>query len=200
MLLLKQIRKSLNLTQSYVAKKVGISQQSYANYENETTQAPYSILIQLAAFFNCSLDELFKKNEEPNNQINKSDYNAYSKFTKLKELRNINQKTQKDIANYIGYQQTLVSKWEKGEREPSIDALKKISKYFNVSIDYLLDNEIVNQQTNTLQDYQQEFIEYVKTMNELECFQAKAHIETLRKMQTDKQQAKELYNILKRNS
>ena len=45
------------------------------------------------------------------------------------------------LADLTGYRQTLVSKWENNEREPDIATLKKLANYFNVSIDYLVENE-----------------------------------------------------------
>lgn len=60
---------------------------------------------------------------------------------RLKELRKQTNSTQKDIARITGYQQTLISKWECGEREPDCSALKNMANYFNVSVDYLIGNE-----------------------------------------------------------
>ena len=34
-----------------------------------------------------------------------------------------------------------LSHYENGKREPSLDMLNKLSKYFNVSIDYLINGE-----------------------------------------------------------
>ena len=126
-------------------------------------------------------------------------------MNKIRDLRKEKQLTQEQLGKMFGYSANAIGQYESGAREPSFNTLFQLADYFNVSIDYLLGysetlQEVNNNKVNTLPDYQQEFIEYVKTMNELECFQAKAHIETLRKMQTDKQQARELYNILKRNS
>lgn len=60
---------------------------------------------------------------------------------RLKELRKEKNKTQQDIARLTGYKQTLVSKWEHGDREPDTETLIKLAKYFNVSVDYLIGKE-----------------------------------------------------------
>lgn len=123
-------------------------------------------------------------------------------MNRIKYLRKEEKLTQEQLGKYIGFSANAIGQYETGIREPNFETLIKLADYFNVSIDYLLGRttqrnlEFVNNEK--LEPYKKEFIDYVKTMNELECFQAKAHIETLRKMQTDKQQAKELYNILKR--
>ncbi len=57
---------------------------------------------------------------------------------RLKELRKERQLLQKQVASDLGVTQVCVAKWETGDREPSIDMLIKIAKYFAVSTDYLL--------------------------------------------------------------
>ena len=53
-------------------------------------------------------------------------------------VREKNGFTQKDIATKLGVEPAAISKYELDMREPNIEALKKLSTIFNVSIDYLL--------------------------------------------------------------
>ncbi len=46
--------------------------------------------------------------------------------------------TQTQLANILGYGYTAISNYESGRNEPSINDLKKIADFFNVSLDYLL--------------------------------------------------------------
>lgn len=62
-------------------------------------------------------------------------------ISKLKEIRKKFGYSQHDIGKKLGYNQTLVSKWEKGTCDPGTDALLKLSDLFNISIDELLCNE-----------------------------------------------------------
>lgn len=48
---------------------------------------------------------------------------------------------QKEIAAVTGMHPTNYNKVEKGEREPSIDALDKIAKFFGLTIDQLIHHE-----------------------------------------------------------
>ena len=60
---------------------------------------------------------------------------------KLKELRFKNDITQVEFAKLLGVAQQTVGSWEKEKSAPNYELLKQIAKYFNVSIDYLLDND-----------------------------------------------------------
>ena len=68
---------------------------------------------------------------------------------KLKELRFKNDITQSVFAKMLGVSQQAVGGWEKDIAYPNIDTLKQIAKYFNVSIDYLLDNDGAGANANT---------------------------------------------------
>ena len=58
---------------------------------------------------------------------------------RLKELRKSRKITQLKLAMELNMAQNTISRYETGEREPSINDLIKIADYFNVSIDYLLE-------------------------------------------------------------
>ena len=60
---------------------------------------------------------------------------------RLKELRQSKGVTQREVANAIGCSTQAYAKYERGEREPDNSTLKLLSKYFSVSIDYILYND-----------------------------------------------------------
>jgi repressor LexA len=66
---------------------------------------------------------------------------------KLKKLRKATKKTQAQIANLLNIKQTTYSGYENGTSEPSNDMLFTIARLFDVSIDYLLDNELAEPET-----------------------------------------------------
>lgn len=57
---------------------------------------------------------------------------------RLKELRLQNGYTQKNLADLVGCDQSMIARWEKGECEPTASAIKNIALIFCVSADYLL--------------------------------------------------------------
>ncbi len=54
----------------------------------------------------------------------------------LKELRMDFGITQLDLGRQIGYTQASISKWEKGERIPSVNDLITVANFFGVDLDY----------------------------------------------------------------
>lgn len=65
---------------------------------------------------------------------------------RLKELRKERKLTQKQLAENLGIATSTIIKYERGEREPNIQNLKRFANYFNVTVDYLLgfDDEFNN--------------------------------------------------------
>lgn len=57
---------------------------------------------------------------------------------KLKELRIEKGLTQEQLAKELGYNQSMISFWEKGINEPTETAIRKTAQFFGVSSDYLL--------------------------------------------------------------
>lgn len=61
---------------------------------------------------------------------------------KIFTLRKKNGLSQDELAGELGVTRQAVYKWESGIASPEIDKLKSLSKLFNVSFDYLLNDEI----------------------------------------------------------
>lgn len=62
-----------------------------------------------------------------------------SKFNqRLRELRNERKLSQQALANILGISKSSINMYERGEREPGLDLVLKLSMIFNASADYLL--------------------------------------------------------------
>lgn len=57
---------------------------------------------------------------------------------KLRELRLERGISQKELGENLGFCNQSVSFWETGQREPDLDSIVKICKYFDVTSDFLL--------------------------------------------------------------
>ena len=64
-----------------------------------------------------------------------NNYEVKNLLTMLKILRKKNRITQRELANALHISQTSVSKYERGESEPDLEMVIKMSDYFGVTID-----------------------------------------------------------------
>ena len=61
---------------------------------------------------------------------------AYVK--KIRDLREDHDKTQQEIADYLGTSQTMYARYERGANELPIHHLMKLCDFYGVSADYFL--------------------------------------------------------------
>ncbi|MDO4328726.1 MAG: helix-turn-helix transcriptional regulator [Lachnospiraceae bacterium] len=62
----------------------------------------------------------------------------YKKYLALLGKTN---KTTYQVSKETGVSQTAFSNWKSGRSEPSLESLRKLAKYFNVPIEYFLNEE-----------------------------------------------------------
>ena len=60
-------------------------------------------------------------------------------YKRIKELREDNDKTQNEIAKYLGMKQPQYCRYENGLRDIPSDILVALCKYYDVSADYILE-------------------------------------------------------------
>ncbi len=59
-------------------------------------------------------------------------------YKRIRDLREDNDKTQKQIAEYLFCDQSLYSKYERGLREVPVSIIIKLAQYYKTSTDYIL--------------------------------------------------------------
>ena len=59
-------------------------------------------------------------------------------YYRIKELRIDNDKTQKEIAEYLNIAQRTYSGYENGSRNIPVQVIVALAKYYNTTTDYLL--------------------------------------------------------------
>ncbi len=57
---------------------------------------------------------------------------------RIRDLREDNDLKQKDIAEYLICDQSLYSKYERGERPLPLELADRLADYYGVSVDYLM--------------------------------------------------------------
>ena len=101
--------------------------------------------------------------------------------TRLKELRSEQNLTQKALASQLNLSTNIICEWEKGRCSPNIETLKKLSKIFKCSIDYLLGNEddfgVISFENvaQELTSEERELLEYFRKLNTLNRMHVSAY-------------------------
>jgi len=68
---------------------------------------------------------------------------------RLREIRCNRKLTQKQVADQIGCSPGAYSKYENGDREPSIDILNRLADFYGVSVDYLIGRDVLEHRALT---------------------------------------------------
>ena len=64
-------------------------------------------------------------------------------MNRIRELRKQMNMTQRELAKYLQIADSTLSYWEMGRYEPDNEALMKLSRFFQVSIDYILGGSFI---------------------------------------------------------
>ena len=63
---------------------------------------------------------------------------------RLKELRVKNSITQSQLAEYLGVDQSYISKFESGQRQLSVLSLEKLANLFGLPVESLLEGDFIS--------------------------------------------------------
>jgi len=94
---IQDLRKTNSISQSQLAKKIGVSLTQLQRYENKGVQPPADVLKKLADMFNVSIDFLVYGNTEQKAQQSIKDNELLSQFKAVEELDSKDKSTIKDI-------------------------------------------------------------------------------------------------------
>lgn len=73
---------------------------------------------------------------------------------KLRTIREERDLSQADLAKAVGVHQRHVSAWENGINKPSLDNIMHLSKFFGVSIDYLVFDNVPREGVEAINDFE----------------------------------------------
>ncbi len=93
-----------------------------------------------------------------------------AKYTRIKDLREDCDKTQQELADYLGTSTQHYGKYENGHAEIPFERAIMLAKYYNVSLDYIagLTNSKKGLSRGELSDSQQELMRLVSTLTSSE--------------------------------
>ncbi len=127
-----------SVTESAIAENTGIPVSCISLYVRGQ-QAPYvDSLIKLADYFNCSVDYLLGRTDEP---VLKK-YKTCPPFPqRINELLEIYEYTSYKIYNEGGISKSSYYEWKRGKSLPTVENLVKLANVLNCSIDFVLGRE-----------------------------------------------------------
>ncbi|CAM3609902.1 helix-turn-helix transcriptional regulator [Elizabethkingia occulta] len=106
--------------------------------------------------------------------------------TKLRKLRNFRKLSQVELAEALQISQTAYNKWESGATKPSLDNILKLSQFYNIYIEELIDESplrtadsekeirITEEAISAIIQNQNELIGLIRQQNELLILLSKA--------------------------
>lgn len=107
-------------------------------------------------------------------------------MNRIKELRQSLNLTQKELAEKIGFNQTVIGKYERGDLEPNLETLKKLSVIFECSIDYIIGHSddfgnvtIQQKSPSSLTPEEQKLLENYRSLPREERSQASEYVQFL---------------------
>ena len=136
--LLTLTRENNYYTQEEVAKILGVSQATYARYENGKLFPSIESLCKIAIKFNVSLDYILglSKNKTPYDKF--ATFNNDTLVRNLITLRRKANYTQKVLAQKLSCAHNTISMYEHGHCKISYDILIKLSKLYKIPTDYIV--------------------------------------------------------------
>lgn len=142
---LKEARKKAGLTQLQIGEKLGITAQSYSQYETGKRSPKRETLEKIAEALNLGYG--YAKDGEPYfyefTDVKSDDKNSHQQIIgrKIKECR-IGKMTQKELGRYIGKSTSTIKRYENGLVEVPTETLKQIASVLDISMTYFNDDPI----------------------------------------------------------
>lgn len=125
-----------NLSRLQLSKRIGISFETLNGYFNKNFYPELSVAIKLANYFNCSIHYLMGLTDNFNNK----EINELSFIDTLKKLMKENNLSIEKFTKALNMSEANFYRWQSGKTQPAMNSLIAISKFFDVTIDYLVQN------------------------------------------------------------
>lgn len=148
---IKQRRIELNLTQSYIQMKTGISSGNLSEIENGNRTPSMATLYRLSDILACSIDWIVKGAYEPehvmsddmaetdiNNLITEKGFDMEAVGARIKKYRKLLGLSQTDVYEKCGITSGALSRIEHGKTVPSILIFYNLSEILNCDMKWLL--------------------------------------------------------------
>ena len=135
------LREDRGISQVELAERIGVSKQNMYKYENDIiTNIPSDKIESMAKVLNVSPGYImgWEDDKDKISDISATNANESMIGNRLKQLRENKGYNMRQMAAALNLPYTTYVNYEKGEREPNSEQLILFSKYFDVSIDYII--------------------------------------------------------------
>lgn len=134
---LKNFREDNDLLQKEIAKRIGISQQTYSMWENGTKIIPLKHLNTLCNIYDVNMDYFLgiSNKKIKTNKIKTLDKKLIG--SNIKKIRNDNNLTIRNLANYLNTTPSTISAYENGKTLILTAFAYQICIKYNISMDWL---------------------------------------------------------------
>lgn len=103
--LIRDLREDHDLTQREVASYLGISQQTYSNYENGVREIPTNTVVALAKYYQVSTDYLLNSGSGylGNTSLDSPYLNETTLHDVMYDIQGLNEEARKELLNFIRF-------------------------------------------------------------------------------------------------
>lgn len=140
---LKDIRTDRDKKQTEIAEILKVRQEQYSRWERKPSIMPIEKYIELAKYYNVTLDYLVGIDDYVDPFDATVAANTARKYqhdirTQIRNAREDKDLSQQEVADLIPMHQTSYSRIERGFQEPNIQQLRRICQILDISADCLL--------------------------------------------------------------
>lgn len=103
--IIRKLREEEKLTQEYIAKRLGVVQQTYSNYEKGHTAIPLEYLSKLADYYEVSIDYMMGRTSfrKPATELNEEYSRNKTTGTVLSEMLRLETDSREKLLDYIEF-------------------------------------------------------------------------------------------------
>ncbi len=135
---IRDLREYEDVKQADIARFLDLDPVVYGHFEREETIMPIKHLMNVANYFDVSLDYIFNFNNLKKYDNIQNIFDKTIAGKRLKEFRKENKLTQDKLAKILNIGQSTIAEYERGTNIIATPFLYTICKKYKISADYLL--------------------------------------------------------------
>lgn len=135
---LEGLKEERNLKSKDVANYLNVNESTYSEWEHNKIPIPTRRIIQLADFYKINIDYMLKLSDERKYIKGTTDLDLKIIGNRLKDIRQNLGLSLRTLGDKLNSSFSSLASYERGEVLINTDTLISLSKFSNISIDYIL--------------------------------------------------------------